>query len=94
MGLIVVIVSCQCAAVFFSPELYDKSVMVSWFVALMGLVQSNCRMKELFKHDYCCFIIRINLRYINFEKKNLATEDVQQKPVDINGFLHRVAVSV
>lgn len=87
MGLIVVIVSCQCAAVFFSSELCDKSVMVSRFAALMGLVQSNCRMKELFKHDYCYFIIKMSLRNINFEKKDLATEDVQQKAVDMNGFL-------
>jgi len=44
-------------------------------------------MKELFKHDYCYFVIKINLRNINLKKKDLATENVQQKPAEINGFL-------
>lgn len=40
--------------------------MVSWFIDLMELVQLNCRMKELLKHDYYLFIIKVNMRNINF----------------------------
>lgn len=61
--------------------------MVSWFVTSMKLVQFNCRMKELFKHDYCYFIMFLRLILINFKKKDLATENIEQKIVEINGFL-------
>lgn len=64
---------------YFSSELCAKSVMVTWLVALIGLVQSNCKMKELVKHGYCYSIIKINLRNVNFERKDLATDNVQQK---------------
>lgn len=66
--------------------------MVSWFVALMELVQLNCRMKELFKHDYCYFIIKINLRNINF-KKRLGNRVCLTKTVEIV-FLHSVATCI
>lgn len=33
-------------------------------------------MRELFKHDHCYFIIKINLRNINFKEKDLAAADV------------------
>lgn len=61
---------------FFSLKLSGKSEMVSLFVILMELVQLNCRMKELFKHDYCYFRIKANLRIINFKRKDLAIENV------------------
>lgn len=62
--------------IFFSSELCGKSEMESSFVVLMELVQLNCRMKELFKHDYCYFRIKVNLRIINFKRKELAMENV------------------
>lgn len=87
--MILEIALCQCAffIFFLSYELHGKSVMVSWFVDLMEFIQLKCRMKELFKHDYCYFIIKDNVRNINFFCCRVIFLMFDKKTVAINGFL-------